>query len=205
VKLETSRSCGRYRLRTVAAVITATLVSCSTGQPSGTPGATDAPLPSSPTASPSTFESERHGYRLEVVPGWDVTEYTGTWTSFKQFSPGAEVPGEDVVSSPDGGSFLVANAMVTPKGMTSSDWLAALDRLVARGPDPSCSVRTDTDVLAGERARIVVHRCEEMTIVGRSLTHGGRGYYFTIGFPAGDSATEATLEGIVASIRFVDR
>ena len=27
-----------------------------------------------------------------------------------------------------------------------------------------------------------------------------RGYYFTIGFPAGDAATAATLEELVASI-----
>jgi hypothetical protein len=42
-----------------------------------------------------------------------------------------------------------------------------------------------------------------MTVVGRSLTRGGRGYYFTIGFPAGDSTTEATLDGVVSSIRVV--
>jgi hypothetical protein len=186
----------------VGAVIAVALVSCSSARPSGPPEATASAPPESPTASTSIFESERHSYRLEVPAGWDVTEYGGTWTSVSQFVPGAEIPGEDVVSSPDG-AFLVINSMVIPKGMTSRDWLAKLDRLVAQGRDPSCSVTSGTDVLAAERARVVEHRCEEITLVGRSLVNGGRGYYFTIGYPADDLATEEALERILASTRFV--
>ena len=189
-------------LGALLAAIAVTLTSCSPADMGGAPRGTDEQASASP--SPSTFESERHAYRLEVPPGWDVTEYGGTWRSFKQFSPGAEVPGEDVVLSPDGGAFLVANSMAIPEGMTPSDWLADLERLVRSGRDPDCTETTDTGDLAGEPAMIVEHRCDAMNVVGRSLTHGGRGYYFTIGFPPGDSAIAATLEGIVSSIRFVD-
>jgi hypothetical protein len=195
---------GTYR-GSPAAVVTAiafTLISCSPPDTARAPRGNDG-LPPSP--SPSTFESERHAYRLEVPPGWDVTEYAGTWTSFKQFSPGAEVPGEDVVLSPDGAAFLVANSMVVPEGMTSPDWVAELQRLVTAERDPGCRERSDTDVLAGEPAMVVEHRCEDMNIVGRSLVHRGRGYYFTIGFPADESTTAPTLESILSSIRFVDR
>jgi hypothetical protein len=193
-----------------AAVVTAiafTLISCSPADTAGAPRGKDGqPSPSpSPSASPSTFESERHAYRIEVPPGWNVTEYAGSWTSFQQFSPGAEVPGEDVVLSPDGDAFLVANSMVIPEGMTPADWLTELQRLVTSERDPGCRERSGTDVVAGEPAMALERRCEDMSIVGRNLVHGGRGYYFTIGFPPGESTTAATLESIVSSIRFVDR
>jgi hypothetical protein len=192
-------------LGAVLAASAATLISCSPADTRGAPGETDgqaSPSPS-PSPSPSTLESERHAYRLEVPPGWDVSEYGGTWRSFKQFSPGGEVPGEDVLLSPDG-AFLVANSMAIPSGMTHADWLAELTRLVRSGRPPDCSETTDTGVLAGEPAMIMEHRCEGMNIIGRSLTHGGRGYYFTIGFQGGDPATAAILEGTVSSIRFID-
>lgn len=178
-----------------------TLMSCGSGDTDGAPPKAD--VASSP--SPSVFVSERHSYHLDVPTGWEVTEYDGTWTSFAQFSPGAEVPGEDVVSSPDRAAFLVSNSMAVPDGMSRRDWLDELDRLVGSGPDPSCRKSTDTDAVAGEPARITEHRCEDMVLVGWSLVHADRGYYFTIGVPSGDSSTEATLEGIVSSIAFADQ
>lgn len=200
------RSC-RSCVGALLAASAVTLIACSPADTSGAPGGTDgqaSPAPSpSPSPSPSTFESGRHAYRLEVPPGWEVTEYGGTWRSFKQFSPGAEVPGEDVVLSPDG-AFLVANSMAIPTGLTPADWLAELTRLVRSGRPPDCSETIDTGVLAGDPVMIVEHRCEGMNFIGRSLTHGGRGYYFTIGFERGDPATAASLEGVVSSIRFVD-
>jgi hypothetical protein len=154
--------------------------------------------------SPISFESERHSYRLELPTGWEVAEYGGTWTSFEEFVPGGEVPGEDVASSPGGTGFLVANSMEIADETSSAAWLGELERLVRTGLGPECQLTTDTVVLAGERATIARHRCEGMTVVGRSLTHADRGYYFTIGFPTGDTATATTLDGIVSSIRFVD-
>ena len=177
-----------------------TLTACTSDDGDGASPATD--IPSSP--SESRFASDRHSYDLEVPPEWDVMEYDGTWTDFAQFSPGAEVPGEDVVSSPDRSAFLVSNSMVIPEGMSADEWLAELERLIGPGPDPSCQVSTGTDVVGGEPAQVLEHRCEDISLVGRSLTHADRGYYFTMGFPAGDATTEATLEGIVASIGFVD-
>ena len=44
-----------------------------------------------------------------------------------------------------------------------------------------------------------------MDYLGRSLTHAGRGYYFTWGFQSGDTTTKATLESIVASGGFADQ
>ena len=158
----------------------------------------------SPAPTPRTFESTRHGYSVEVPPGWNVTEYEGAWTSLEQFSPGAEVPGEDVVTAPEIASFLVANSMAIPEEMTAADWLAAFDALVAGGLDPNCPGKTGRGFVAGEPATIVEQPCEGSIIIGRSLTHGGRGYYFTTRFSAGDATTEATVKGIVASIRFID-
>ena len=156
------------------------------------------------TPSATAFESDRHLYRLEVPTGWTVAEYEGTWKDFKQFSPGGEVPGEDVVSAPGVQAFLVANSMAIPTGTSAADWVAELQRLVGSGRDRGCRESNGTAIVAGEPATIVVHRCEDMTLVGRSLTHGSRGYYFTIGYPAGDAGTAATLDGVVSSIRFVD-
>jgi hypothetical protein len=173
-----------------------TLTACASDDDEPTSSTED--TPSSPSAS--QFVSDRHGYHLEVPAGWDVTEYGGTWTDFAQFSPGAEVPGEDVVSGPDSGAFLVSNSMVIPEGMSPDEWLAELEGLVGARTSPGCRGSTGTDVVAGEPARVIGQKCEDMHVVGRSLTHAGRGYYFTIGFPTGDSATEATLEGVVDSI-----
>ena len=95
--------------------------------------------------------------------------------------------------------------MAIPKGMSPDEWLAELERLTTSGPTKSCRESTDTDVVAGERARITQHRCADMDYVGRSLTHADRGYYFTMGFQSGDTTTKATLESIVASIGFANQ
>jgi hypothetical protein len=80
----------------------------------------------------------------------------------------------------------------------------ALKRLVTSGPTNSCRASTNTDVVAGEPARITRHRCTDMDYVGSSLTHADRGYYFTMGFRSGDTTTKTTLESIVDSIGFAD-
>jgi hypothetical protein len=175
------------------------LAACSPEREVTAPDATATPAP-----SPTTFESDRHGYSLTVPPDWDVTEYEGTWRRLEQFNPGSEVPGEDVVSALDVEAFLVANSMPIPSGMTSAEWQTEFNQLVAEGLDPNCPPETSEGNVAGEPATVVEQRCAEMTIVGRSLTHGDRGYYFTIGFPADDAETGMALQGIVESIRFVD-
>jgi hypothetical protein len=189
------------RVAAFLAALAITLTSCTSEDRQGELEASD--VPSSQSAS--RFVSERHSYHLEVPAGWEVTEYGGTWTDFAQFSPGAEVPGEDVASAPDGSGFLVSNSMAIPNGMSPDDWLAELERAVTSGPDTSCQETTDTGVVAGDQARITRHRCADMGYVGRSLTHADRGYYFTMGFQSGDSTAEATLEGVVGSIRFTDQ
>ena len=158
------------------------------------------------TSSPSSneFVSQRHSYQFEVPAGWKVDEYDGTWTDFAQFSPGSEVPGEDVVSSPGSSGFLVSNSMAIPQGMSPDRWLAELDRLTSSGPSKACRMTTSTGTVAGERAPITQHRCADMVYIGRSMTHSDRGYYFTMGFPPGDTTTKTTLDGVVASIGFAD-
>lgn len=173
-----------------------TLAACSSEAPSA------AAPPASSSDPPRTFESTRHGYSVEVPPGWDVTEYEGTWKSLEQFAPGAEVAGEDVVAPTDLSSFLVSNSMRIPPKMAASEWLAAFDALVAAGFNSKCPGTTGTGAVAGEPATVVEQPCDGSIIIGRSLTHEGRGYYFTIRFPAGDATTEATFDGLVASIRF---
>jgi hypothetical protein len=98
----------------------------------------------------------------------------------------------------------VSNSLAIPNGMSPDEWLAELEHLVTSGPTKNCRESTDTDVLAGEQARITQHRSADMDYVGRSLTHADRGYDFTMGFQSGDTTTAATLEGVVASIGFAD-
>jgi hypothetical protein len=68
-----------------------------------------------------------------MPPGWDVTEYEGPWTRLAQFSPGAEVPGEDVVAPPDLSSFLVSNSMEIPTGLAAAGWQEAFDARAEKG------------------------------------------------------------------------
>ena len=183
----------------LVAAFAVALTSCTSEAREKTSSADDAP--SAPTAT--EFASERHSYHLEVPAEWEVTEYDGTWTDLSQFSPGSEVVGEDVVSAPDQEAFLVSNSMAIPEGMSPDDWMAELERLVGSGP-PGCEGSKETGELAGEPTTVIRHECGDMSIVGRNLTHEGRGYYFTMGYPTGDSATEATLKEIVSSIGFAD-
>jgi hypothetical protein len=201
------------RLRTATALgAVVAILAVSSGcavEPARPPTATANPAegPShTPSASgpPAAFLSERHGYRLAVPPGWAVVEHDGTWRSFADFVAGARVPGEDVVSAPDVDAFLVANSMVIPPGTAPGSWLAGFDRLVDRGRPPSCGASAARDVVAGQPATVVTHRCADVTIVGNALTHRGRGYYFTVGFPPGDTAAADLLEDVVASIRFAE-
>lgn len=183
-------------------VISLVLVGCAAGTTLRS-GQTDA-TPVTPPPSASAFVSDRHGYSLEVPHEWDVTEYPGTWRRLEQFNPGAEVPGEDVVSAPDVEAFLVANSMPIPEGMNAGEWRDRFDALVEEGLDPNCPGETSQGSLAGESATVIQQDCGGMTIVGRRLTHGDRGYYFTIGFPTGDAESGTMLEDILESIRFAD-
>ena len=189
----------RTRIRTLVPIVLGLMVTaCSSDAP---PSAG----PASPASSPSrTFESSRHAYRLEVPAGWEVTEYEGTWTRLEQFSPGAEVRGEDVVAPPDLSSFLVSNSMEIPSGMAEAEWLEAFDALVAEGLPAECPGTTGSATFAGEPATVIEQECDGSIIIGRSLTHAGRGYYFTILFPEDDEAVEATLEDLVRSVEFAE-
>jgi hypothetical protein len=198
-----SASVGSGELRPVgvflAAIATAIMVTACEQSEARRGGAeTDPP---SPVAARSV-ESEQHGYRVEVPADWEFAEGTGTWTSLDQLVPGAEVPGEDLAAPTAGSGSLVANSMPLPQGMTAAQWLAELDELVGTGPSPDCREQRSADVVAGEQATVVRHRCDDLTIVGNGLVHANRGYYFTVGYATGDEATESTLEQIASSIRF---
>ncbi|HEU4354320.1 MAG TPA: hypothetical protein VFT27_01905 [Actinomycetota bacterium] len=202
-------------LRTYVVVLAIGLAACTSGirgpspsstlDPPSTQVATPTPPSTSPTPSTLAFESERHRYRLRVPSDWQVVQYEGEWTTFDQFGPGAEVPGEDVIAPPDLSSFLVVNSMTIPTGMSSAEWLARFDARVTSSLDPDCPDTRGKAHLGGERATVIEQPCGGSIIVGQSLTHARRGYYFTIRFPEGDQAAEATLDAIVASIRFIGR
>lgn len=181
------------------------------------PGIPTSPAPSTPSSpSPSTstshsalplddvFESKRHGYRVEVPVGWFVNEYDGSWDSLAQFTPGGEIPGEDAVAPPGFRSFLVMNSMALPSDMTASDWLSAFEALVAAGLPANCPGTARPDTFAGEPATILEQTCTDVAIIGRSLVHGGRGYYFTTMSPHPDPASEAIVERLAASIEFTE-
>ena len=150
------------------------------------------------------FESCRHGYRVEVPAGWVTNEFDGTWTELEQFSPGAEVPGEDVVATPDRTSFLVMDSMIIPEGMSAQQWLSDFNALVAAGLPEGCEVTTRSGVLAGDPATVVDQVCAGIVIQGHSLVHADRGYYFTTLVPADDPDALAVIEQLTASIEFVD-
>jgi plastocyanin len=170
----------------------------------------DSPGPLSPSASPSaspggeTFESRRHGYRVDVPNGWTVNEYSGSWEALADFSPGAEIPGEDVIAPRDFSSFLVMNSMPIPSGMTGDEWHAAFKAIVAAGLPADCSTTTGSATFAGEPATVVEQRCGDVAVVGRSLVHGGRGYYFTTLSPYPDPVSAAVVEELASSIEFTE-
>ena len=156
--------------------------------------------------SPSArvFASARHGYRVEVPPGWVVNEYDGSWASLSQFTPGGEIPGEDAIAPPGFGSFLVMNSMELPTAMTGDQWRSMFEALVAAGLPPDCPGTPRSGSFAGETATILEQSCAGKHIVGRTLVHAGRGYYFTTLSPHPDPAMEATVSRLAASIEFID-
>jgi plastocyanin len=160
--------------------------------------------PSSASAGADTFESTRHRYRVEVPPGWVVNEYPGSWVDLSQFTPGGEIPGEDAIAPRDFSSFLVMNSMPIPAAMGPADWEAAFEDVVAAGLPADCSTTTGRGMFAGEPATIVEQTCADVTVVGRSLVHGGRGYYFTTLSPLPDPANAAIVQALASSIEFTD-
>ena len=200
------------------------IAACSGGGPTVTPtaepgaaslGIPTSPAPSTPSSpppststrpsvspTPDVFESTRHGYRVEVPASWFVNEYNGSWDSLAQFIPGGEIPGEDAVAPPNFSSFLVMNSMAIPAGTTDREWLSAFEALVAAGLPANCPGTARPDTFAGEPATILEQTCTDVAIIGRSLVHGGRGYYFTTMSPHPDAASEATVERLAASIEF---
>lgn len=172
--------------------------------PTSAPPASSRPSPSTSASSGDVFESSRHAYRAEVPVGWIVHEYDGSWEALTQFSPGGEIPGEDAIAPPDFSSFLVMNSMAIPAGMTDREWLAAFEAMVEAGLPADCPGKTQSGTFAGEPATILAQTCADSRIVGRSLVHGGRGYYFTTKSPAADPAREAVVDDLAASIEFTD-
>jgi hypothetical protein len=170
------------------------------------PSSPPAPSISRSTQAPTAHavESARHGYRVEVPAGWTFHEYEGAWDSLSQFTPGGEIPGEDAVAPPDFSSFLVMNSMAIPAGMTGSKWLAEFEALVSAGLPADCPGTTRSGTFAGKPATILEQTCPGVAIIGRSLVHAGRGYYFTTMSPHPDPASEAIVERLAASIEFTE-
>ena len=160
-----------------------------------------------PTAMPESMttvaESARHRYRIAVPTGWTRIEYEGDWTAFEQFGVGVEVPGEDVIDSSALGAFLVMNSMAIPDGMTEAEWHTTFDGLVQDALPADCPGSSEVGQVADVEATLIVQACGGSRVVGRSLTHGGRGYYVTTVGPD-DPAVSAALDELVASIAFLD-
>ena len=173
----------------------------SSGTPAVPSSTADTTPPPSTDALPEMFQSARHGYRLEVPPRWEVNEYVGTWTDLQQFSPGAEVPGEDVVATVDRSSFLVMNSMEIPAGTSPDEWRSAFDAIVASELSSDCEVTTSDGVLAGQPATVVEQTCDGAVIRGHSLVHNGRGYYFTTRAPENDVEALALIDDLTESIK----
>jgi len=214
------------RLHAIVGLATLSLVllacaSATTTQPAVTPAATPTPAAASapasvspspsiaasasasPAATAQVVESARHRYRVVVPPGWNLTEYEGTWETIEQFGVGVEVPGEDVIDSSSLQAFLVMNSMAIPDWMTGAEWLTAFDAVVSAALPPDCPGTPVEGTFAGEPAIVLEQSCGGTSITGQSLTHAGRGYYFTTVAPAdGDAGPD--LEALVDSITFLD-
>ena len=158
----------------------------------------------SASAGPNVFESTRHHYRVDVPAGWIVNEYGGSWETLSQFSPGGEIPGEDAIAASDFSSFLVMDSMPIPSEMTEGDWRSAFEAIVDAGLPTDCPGTKRSGTFAGEPATILEQTCAGASIVGRSLAHAGRGYYFTTKSPQADRAGTAIVEELATSIEFTD-
>jgi hypothetical protein len=208
------------------------LAACSSGGSSGgtaegAPGTTSpppstapsAPASTAPSASASTapsasasaaaeasevFTSARHAYSITVPEGWRVKEYGGTWESLDQFNPGSEIPGEDVVGPIGLAAFMVMDSMAIPEGTTPEEWSAGFTDRVVSGLSENCPGTVGQGEVAGEPAVLVEQPCGRAMVVGRSLVHEGRGYYFTTMHTEDDMESKAILDELVASIAFTD-
>ena len=161
---------------------------------------TQPPAPGSPSSPSHQTPRERSnprgtGYKLRGAISWDVTEYPGTWTELEQFSPGAEVPGEDVVAPADLSSFLVSTRR-SPPGQAADEWLESFDALVADGLTAECPGTTASDVLAGEPATVVEQPCEGSLSSGGPHARRTRVLLHDL-YPADDAAARETLERLV--------
>jgi hypothetical protein len=193
-----------------AAALALALAACSSGgSAESTAGSAAASSAPSVAASPSppageVFVSSRHGYQVAVPEGWRVKEFGGTWESLDQFSPGSEVPGEDVVGPIGLAAFMVMDSMAIPEGTTPEEWLADFNARVMDGLPENCPGTVGSGEVAGEPATVIEQPCGRAVVVGRSLVHGDRGYYFTTMHTEDDLEAKAILDEVVASVTFTD-
>jgi hypothetical protein len=86
--------------------------------------------------------------------------------------------------------------------MSGTEWEATFEDIVAAGLPADCATTTRRGTFAGEPATIVEQICKDVAVVGRSLVHAGRGYYFTTLSPFPDPAGAAVVDGLASSIEF---
>jgi hypothetical protein len=166
-----------------------------------TPTATT--TPTTTAAASLTYESTRHPFRVAIPEDWQLTSVDGTWTSFDQFVVGEAVPGEEVLGTPDRATFLVVNSMVLADGVSPEQWAADFAALVGEATFEGCARTTGEGSVDGEPAVVAEDACNGDILVGRSLVHGGRGWYFTTR-GADDPTTVALLDDVAASIDFTE-
>jgi hypothetical protein len=192
----------RSRSIALGMALLVTVPACgSSDDAEGAPAASTTEVTTTTAAASVSFESTRYPYRVVMPADWTLSQIDGTWTSLDQFSAGEQVPGEEVLGTPDRDTFLVVNSMALPDGTTPAAWTDAFGTLVAEGLFDGCTRTTGDGTVAGEPADVVEDTCGDDLIVGRSLVHGGRGWYFTT---RGTDEDTAVLDDLVASIEFTD-
>lgn len=156
------------------------LVSGCTGSgdeaPDGSQSATTAPPAESHT-------SEALGYRIEVPPGWLISEGYLEWDKASETLCGS--PGVDTLRSPEGDPcLLVARQRVRP-GTALSAWVDMLER-TGTISYPECGPPTEeSSTLDSESAEVRVRRCqigEQRAIVVQYLALHGRSGYLVMCF-----------------------
>jgi len=164
----------------------------------------EATLSPSSAATLESFTSERHGYRVNVPRNWHVYDYEGEWTELEEFRPGSEVPGEDVIAPPPLFPFLVMNSMSIPDGVSEDEWRMQFDSLVEAALPEDCPGVSEQGTVAGVEATVITQDCDGFLMIGRSLAHNGRGYYFTTRSSSDDAASITLLKDLVASVQFIE-
>jgi hypothetical protein len=126
-----------------------------------------------PAAPHHTFTSQRYGFRLTLTRDWSETDARTDWNGKKL--QGLESPAFANFTDTAAGRTLAAGAAQVTKGMTLTEWQAAMVHAAPAVCADSPSAKETT--LDGEPALAWTARCSDGYDVNKlAALHGTRGY-----------------------------